>query len=163
MASIKIDTKAIDNFNKKLEELNINYSNVVGKSLYNGVGIVADEVRKEIQGLKVEARRGTEENKLTGVTVVQKKGLLDGLGISSLRETGKDLTIKIGFDGYNNTKTKKFPKGQPNALIARSLVSGTFFRAKNNFIQRAVRKSKKDALKKIEEDYQKQIKEIIER
>ena len=31
------------------------------------------------------------------------------------------LNVKLGFDGYNGMKTKKYPKGQPNVLLARSI------------------------------------------
>ena len=42
-------------------------------------------------------------------------------------------------------KTKKYPNGQPNALIARAVNSGTSFRKKTRFLDKAVNASKKAA------------------
>ena len=41
--------------------------------------------------------------------------------------------------------TRKYPHGQPNALIARAVISGTSFRKKNNFVGRAVKAVKAEA------------------
>ena len=55
------------------------------------------------------------------------------------------INVKLGFDGYNSVKTKKYPKGQPNALIARVTESGSSYRTKTPFIRPAVRATKKAA------------------
>ena len=56
------------------------------------------------------------------------------------------LNVKIGFDGYNNVRTRTYPKGQPNALIARATESGSSVRKKTPFIRPAVNASKKQAI-----------------
>ena len=43
----------------------------------------------------------------------------------------------VGFVGYNSIKTKKYPKGQPNRLIAASVNSGSSVRQKDPFVRRA--------------------------
>lgn len=55
------------------------------------------------------------------------------------------LNVKLGFDGYNGMKTKKYPKGQPNVLLARSIESGSSIAKKRPFVAPAVRKTKKAA------------------
>ena len=55
------------------------------------------------------------------------------------------INTKIGFDGYNATKTKKYPNGQPNALIARSIESGTSKHQKTPFVRPAISKAKAKA------------------
>lgn len=60
--------------------------------------------------------------------------------------------VKIGFDGYGSKPTRKYPKGVPIPLTARSIISGTSFRPKNNFVRRAVnRKKKKKAIERMDE------------
>ena len=61
-------------------------------------------------------------------------------------DSGKSfVNVKIGFAGYNATRTDKYPQGQPNALIARAVNSGTTFRKKTRFVDKAVSASKKSA------------------
>ena len=55
------------------------------------------------------------------------------------------VNVKLGFDGYNSVKTKKYPNGQPNALIASVTESGSPYREKTGFIRKSVNTSKKDA------------------
>ena len=56
--------------------------------------------------------------------------------------------MKLGFDGYNKVKTRKYPQGQPNAMIARAVESGSSVRKKNPFIRRAVNDTQKQAVEK---------------
>ena len=79
------------------------------------------------------------------VTLPQKAGLLDGFGISRMKDDGGFVNVKLGFDGYNSTRTEKYPRGQPNVLIARSVNSGTTFRKKTKFVDKAVNSAKKAA------------------
>lgn len=115
-------------------------------AVYKGAKIIADAVRAEIESLPTYGRGGWDPEGRK-ISSSQKTGLLDGLGISRFQNTDGFINVKLGFDGYNKTVTKNYPQGQPNAMIARSLVSGTSFRAKNDFIGRAVRRTKASAEK----------------
>lgn len=77
-----------------------------------------------------------------------------------MRKDGSFYNVKLGFAGYNGQKTKAHPNGVPNSLIARSMVSGTSFRAKNDFIGRGVNASRKKAEKAIETKFDEQVKKI---
>ena len=79
------------------------------------------------------------------MTLPQKEGLLDGFGISRMKDDDGFVNVKLGFAGYNATRTDKYPQGQPNALIARAVNSGTTFRKKTRFVDKAVSASKKSA------------------
>ena len=139
---------------KKLEDVS---DEMIERAVYEGAKIVADEIRTGINDLNVSHKHGTEEEKVDGITNTQKQGLLDGFGISVMQNDQGYVNVKLGFDGYNGAKTKKYPNGQPNAMIARSVVSGTSFRKKNDFISKAVYKNRKKA----EEQLQKQFRRIL--
>ena len=49
------------------------------------------------------------------------------MGISPIKHDGDYINAKVGFDGYGSIPTKKYPKGVPNQLVARSVNSGTSF------------------------------------
>lgn len=69
------------------------------------------------------------------------------------------LNVKLGFDKYNRTHTKKYPDGQPNQLVARGVESGTTWLQKTPFVDPAVRQSRGDAEKKMAEVLDKEIAE----
>lgn len=71
------------------------------------------------------------------------------------------LNVKIGFDGYNRTKTEKYPKGQPNQLVARGVESGTSWKQKKPFIRPAVNRTKKKAEQMMAEILDKEINKIM--
>lgn len=133
----------IDNYITQLNKLQAaTKDDVIGKTVYAGAAVMADAVRATIQALP----EGKESEAVFGViTPAQKRGLLEGFGISRMRDDDGFVNVKLGFDGYNSVKTKKYPNGQPNALIARAVNSGNSFRKKTKFVDKAVRASKKDA------------------
>lgn len=133
----------IDTYIKQLNKLQAaTKDGVIGKTVYAGAAVVADKVRSNIQSLP----EGKESAAVTGaVTPAQKRGLLEGFGISKMHDEDGFINVKLGFDGYNSVKTRKFPKGQPNVLIARAVNSGNSFRKKTKFVDKAVRASKKTA------------------
>lgn len=127
----------------KLEE---STDEMIGKAVYAGAGIVADAIKENIKSLPIVRGYGTEDNPLPGgVTAPQKAGLIDGLGIAPMQNDMGYLNVKIGFDGYNATKTEKYPHGQPNQLVARGVESGTSWKKKKPFIRPAVNSSRNRA------------------
>lgn len=133
----------IDTYIKQLDKLYaVTKDAIIGKTVYAGAAVVANRLRAAAEALP----EGRENEAIFGaVTPAQKRGLLEGLGISRMRDDDGFVNVKLGFDGYNSVKTKKYPNGQPNALIARAVNSGNSFRKKTKFVDKAVRASKKDA------------------
>ena len=111
-----------------------------------GIGLYGVYYAKAMVEDGVVTGYGTDTNPLPGgVTAVQKAGLLDGFGISKLQDDSGYLNVKLGFDGYNRTRTEKYPQGQPNQLVARGVESGTSWKQKKPFIRPAVTRSRKPA------------------
>lgn len=133
----------IDAYIKQLNKLYaVTKDAVIGKTVYAGAEVVADRLRSAIQDLP----EGRENEAILGtVTPAQKRGLLEGFGISRMRDDDGFVNVKLGFDGYNSVKTRQYPNGQPNTLIARAVNSGTTFRKKTRFVDKAVNASKKTA------------------
>lgn len=144
----------IDEYIAKLGNLSREAPHVCGKAVYEGAKVVADAVRRETEALPVESGRsrsydwkdwGEGAEKIRGVTKTQKAGLLEGLGIAKMRNDGGYYNVSVGFHGYNKQAALGDygrRDGQPNAMIARAVNSGTYFRQKDPFFDRAIRKSK---------------------
>lgn len=129
------------------------------EALYEGAGILADAVREEIGKIPVNDQPWKGESgrttRISTLTSAQKEGLLNGLGVAKHREEDGSVNTRIGFSGYNSHATKAHPNGEPNALVARAVESGTSFRAKTPIVRPAVRRVRQAAIdamaKKFEE------------
>lgn len=160
MATLKFD--GLKQYEAKLQRLSADIDGICGRATYRGAKIVADEVKREIEALPIVHGYGTSENKLPGgVTETQKQGLIEGFGISGLRDDGGYHNVKLGFDGYNTVRTKSYPNGQPNQLVARGTESGTTWKEKHPFVRTAVNRSQKPATAEMERSIQQDIDEIM--
>lgn len=146
----------IDNYISQLGNLAAQSEDCIGHAIYAGAGIVADAVKASID--TIPARTG---NKKAGVTKKQREGLKKSMGVTSMKSDNGFYNVKVGFDGYNDVVTKKYPKGQPNALIARSIERGTSFSPRTPFVAPAVRKCKKQAELAMQETLDLEIKKIV--
>lgn len=146
----KYQFKGLDEYAQYLQKIGKNTPEILGAGVYTMADIVTNEVRKALDALPaVEEKFAVAAYKngtQTSLTKSQKKGLQNSLGISGMQNDNGFLNVKIGFDGYNNVRTRTYPKGQPNALIARATESGSSVRKKTPFIRPAVNASKKQAI-----------------
>lgn len=147
----------ITKYIKTLESIDLQGPTIAGHVIYEGAAVVADQIKTEINALPVSDRGSS-----TTITPEQKKGLADGFGISKMRDENGNFNVKLGFDGYNTKITKSYPKGQPNAMIARSVISGTSWFRKNDFIEKAVKASRAKALEAMKTEVDKQYKKLSE-
>ena len=147
----KCEVISVDNFIKDIDGRSKAFQDMAGKSLYQGAKILADELRKNIEALPERPRSGKKGEVVKGVTKQQKEALLTHMGISPMMNKDGTYDLKIGFHGYDNDKTKKYPNGHPISMIARSVESGTSWLQKTPFIRPTSQKAKgpaEEAMKK---------------
>lgn len=136
----------IDEYAAQLKKLNDKAEGMIKRAVYDGASVVLAAVISEISALPtIKNRYNVTDLPLAGVTETQKRGLINGVGLARMKNENGYVNTKLGFDGYNAAKSKKYPKGQPNALIARSVNSGSSARVKIPFINRAVKAAKAKA------------------
>ena len=163
----KIDFKGIDEYSKKLEILFKDTEKVVREAVYEGAAVVADEIKAGLKGLPIEEGKnglppvGTAEHKLSGVSRRQKSDLIDSFGLAPIENDGGYIQTNAGVDGYGSIPTKKYPNGVPNAMLMRSIESGTTFRDKNPVFRKAVNRSRKQCEEKMAETIDQKIEEIM--
>lgn len=145
----RIRFSGLEEYEKKLSALGTQTEEIAGKAIYAGAAVVTDAIRDNIERLRaVPDKAGLfayREKSPAPLTQTAKQGLLDGLGITPMQDDNGYYNVKVGFDGYNALKTKKYPQGQPNQLIARSLESGSTIAEKRPFVRPAVNASRKQA------------------
>lgn len=140
--------KGLDSYISYLQKIYAVTDEAIGEAVYEMAKVVADSVRSGIQALPTVSNRAniaTYKKGYSRLSDEEKQGLLDGFGVSPMQDDNGYRNVKLGFDGYNSVKTKKYPNGEPNALIARVTESGSSYREKTPFIRPAVNASKKQA------------------
>lgn len=156
--------QGVDNYIESLQQLQYNVGAVAGRAIYQGAKIIADQIRKNIEALPTsdESEGSTaEKSKRREPTQKEKDGLLAGLGIATMRNENGTYNVKVGMDGYNTDVTKKYPKGKPNAMVARSIESGTSFTVRHPFISTAIRDKKAAAEQAMADEVDKQVEQIM--
>lgn len=133
----------------------------IGKAIYEGAGLIADAVKASIQSIPIDDRIVTKGHTLHGISEAQRAGLVEGFGVSTMRDDGGYINVKLGFDGYNSVITKKYPNGQPNSMIARSVNSGSSFRDRIPFVDNAVNANKAAAEKKMADVFDEALKSAL--
>lgn len=157
MANMK--WKGLEEYELQLSKLEDISEKCIGEAIHDGAAVIADAIRESINSIPVDNRVVKKGEMLTGISQPQKDGLLAGFGIAPLQDDGGYLHVKCGFAGYNAVRTKAYPNGQPNSVIARSVNAGSSFRVKIPFIDNAVN-SKKD---QAEETIRKKFDEALEK
>lgn len=135
MATFRFE--GLDNYISQLQQLNGITGRMIEDAVDEGAAIVADEVRQAIDRLPVDDRYHAEERK--GLRRAQVVGLYISFGIAPIRNDNGFINRKLGFDGYNNIRSDRWPKGQPNSMVARSINSGTSYLPKTGFMDKATK------------------------
>lgn len=157
----KIEFKGLDVYIEHLNKLDNKTDQYIGKAIYKGADVVADSIKKAIYSLPSDDSSYSKDKIKTGPTSIQKAGLVHSFGIAKMRKEGSELNVKIGFDGYNQVVTKRWPQGQPNAMVARSIESGTSWMAKNPFVSKGTRAGKKTAESVMKETIESEIEKLM--
>lgn len=163
----RLQVKGLDEYTKSIQKLYKDSEVVMKRSIYPAAGFVVENMKKAIQSLPIEEGPsglppyGTVDKPLNGISRRQKADLLEGMGISHFQATSGYLHVKAGFDGYGSVKTRAYPKGLPNILLARAITTGSAFRNKNTAIRRAVTKSKKQAAEIMNQEMNKYIRRKV--
>lgn len=138
MAKISFDGKGVAEWIDKLAAMGQNASAASGKALYDAAKIYADELRRQTEALPVENGLAKEGSFIHVLSAAQKEALLNSIDIYTVKPSKNGKKAKsVGFVGYNEICTSKYPRGQPNRMIAASVNSGSSVRAKDPFVRRA--------------------------
>lgn len=139
----KIEMTGLDDYMAKLRAVGADGKKICRAAAFEGGDEVADAVRAKIESFStvndytvIAAWRA--DKPMADLTEAQKEGLLDGLYLKKMGEENGFIYTQIGFSGYNSVQTAKYPNGQPNALIARSIESGSSARPKRPFVRPTV-------------------------
>lgn len=159
----KMTIKGLDEYAAKLQKLSGGEADkIMKRAVYEGAGRYGRQNKGGHTGAAVfRALRQGYKKPIRGVSDTQKRGLLNGLGISQIQNDGGFVNARIGFNGYNGHVTEKYPGGQPNALVARSVESGSSVGLKTPFVRPAVTAGKNEVIKIMAVEADRAIKDLM--
>lgn len=138
--TMKIEGMA--DISEMLTKLGEKAQGVAGKGLYEGAGVMADEIRNGAAGIKSEkfhyavfiTRDPSHE---------EKAAIQDSVGIAKFQKNGSEVNTSIGYSnaGYAEIAGKR----KPIPLIANAINSGTSFLKKQPFVRKAASSGAKKA------------------
>ena len=156
-------TMQIEGMDKITEMLKTAGDRAVGiaaLALYDGAGVVADEISKGARGISTQPfryangwqRDPSPEEKAAVVSA-------GAAGIAKFRKTGNKVDTSVGYNrsGYATIAGKS----KPIALIVSSINSGTSFMKKQPFIRKAVTTATPKATEAITSEVERLVGEIL--
>lgn len=149
----RIAFKAGEEYALRLSRLAESSDKIAKQALFEAGKIVADKVRANLEALPEESFRHLRGgDSFLGVPKAHKEDLTVSLGVTPI-QLGRDgfWTVKIGFDGYGRFRTKAYPNGLPNQLLARAIESGSSVRQKRPFVRPAVTATRKAAVEAMQQ------------
>lgn len=153
-----------ESLERELQQLGDRSGEIAGKALYAGMEILADAVRENLEALpEDEFRYLNTDEKFSGAPRGQKNDLIAAFGVSKVAKNRQGVyTVKAGFSGYSKLKTKKYPKGVPLEMIARSIESGSSVRKKTPFIRPAMERNEDRIVNAMESAIAEEIAKVLE-
>ena len=155
----KVKTKGLTETMKMFEQLTIQTDDIMKDVVKAGSAVTTDTMRTEIKALKTSGEYASKKGKRYPAPV-DVEGLLDSLGYTPVDEKGTIFNANVGFDGYNSHKTKKYPNGHANRMIANAINKGTSFLHAQPFINRTRKQAQDKCVNEMQKELDKAIKKI---
>lgn len=134
--------EGITEYLQSLRKLEKSGKGIMKMSIYDGAGILADEIRERLEA------NIKHPDKSTGA-------LIESMGIADMRDKGGEISTKIGFYGYDD-------RGVPNHIKAAVMESGRTGVKKCPFIRPAVNAVKERAIAAMDKRLNEEIEKIME-
>lgn len=161
--NLKFSSDGIDEYISQMEKMHKSSEGMIKRAVYDGASVYGDAMIGAINSIPVSAFKFVYGDfPIVGITPEQKAGLLEGFGFAKMENKSGFINTKAGFDGYNSVHSKRYPKGQPNALIANAVNSGTSRRPKYGFVDKAIRSARDGIMSAMSKRFDEDTKEMIQ-
>ena len=138
--AFSIEVTGMDELEKKLEQLGEKGQQIAAMALYEGAGVVADQVSAAVRGIATEPFYYATGGR-TRKPSPEEKALLENAprGVSKFKKSEVRVETNVGLRnaGYGSIAGKS----KPIPLIANAINSGTSFMQRQPFFRKATSKS----------------------
>ena len=155
-----IQVDGLNELLRQMEKAPKNAEKVAAQALYEGAGVMADQVSQAVHGIATKRFKYPAPPGKTRMPSPEEKALVESAkhGVARFKKNGLSVQTSVGFQnsGYGtlNGKTVPIPK------IANAINSGTSFMNKQPFFRKAVSTGKGAATARIEAEIKKRIDEL---
>lgn len=143
-----------DRYIEQLRKLDVNSEEIIKRAVYNGAGLVADAIKQGAMNLHVDDKYHREGEQQAGPREYQRDGLVEGFGISHMKNDDGFINVKLGFAGRND-------HGEKNASIARQVEGGTSWMVKQPFIRQASNSKKKACEEEMARTFDEELEKLV--
>jgi len=148
---VYLSSSGIDELIKELERYTEGAEEYMKYVVYDGMEVVADAMRAEVEGLKTSKQYKTKGKRYC--TENERKGLVESFGVTPISARNYIFDANAGFDGYN-----EYVRSEPaNPMIANFINRGTSYMRAQPFINRTKRVAETKAV----EAMQKSLDDVI--
>lgn len=156
---MKVD--GMEELSKVLDELGEAAPAAAASALYEGAGLMAEEIRKGAEAIRTEPFRYTRDGTRLPSPEEKEIVLAAGAGIAKFDKNGTEVNTSVGYraSGYADLKGKK----KPVPLIVNSINSGTSFMQKQPFVRKAARSGAPKAMDKMRKSIETAFEKIIKK
>lgn len=156
---LKVD--GMEELSKVLEELGEAAPAAAASALYEGAGLMAEEIRKGAEAIRTEPFRYTRDGTRLPSPEEKEIVLAAGAGIAKFDKDGTEVNTSVGYraSGYADLKGKT----KPVPLIVNSINSGTSFMQKQPFVRKAARSGGPKAMDKMQKSIEAAFEKIIKK
>ncbi|MBO7363758.1 MAG: hypothetical protein J6U26_00270 [Lachnospiraceae bacterium] len=152
---ITLDMKGITDLENKLKRMGEGARGIAAHGLYDGVGVMADELKNQAEGIQTEDFHYTVFG--TRLPSPEEKEIVTkaGAGIARFKTNGSEVNTSVGYRnaGYDMLAGRR----KPIPKIVNAINSGTRFMKKQPFVRKAATKGATKAesaiIKSIEERF----------
>ena len=122
---------------------------VASKALYEGAGIMAEEIKQQAQKIKTAPFKYAKDGQRMPSPEEKEIVIAAGMGIAKFDKNGTEIDTSVGYRnaGYADLNGKK----KPIPVIVNAINSGTSFMNKQPFIRKAANSGGKKAIAAMKE------------
>ena len=144
--NLKVD--GMEQISELLDKMEQKAPKVAAGALYEGAGIMADEIRKSAESIQTAPLHHTKGGRR--LPSPEEKAIVTsvGAGIARFGKNGTEVDTSVGYRnaGYAELNGKK----KPIPVIVNSINSGTSFMKKQPFVRKAARDGSTKAIAKMQ-------------
>ena len=168
MPRMRVDLEELNKLRTRLHGISQHSDGCCKYSLYDAAALACDAIREGLDGLHVvsdaAAIQAWKHGTPTYICYTQRMCLYYALGITSMKKRSGVWSVAVGFTnkdpvrGYNTIQTKRWPKGQPQIIIAAQCEHGdSTVMLKQPFIRPAYERNKPEMQRLMKEAAQRWI------
>lgn len=158
----KVSRKGLEEIGDMLRDLEREANGIAAHALYDGAGIVADELNRQAKAIQTAPFKYASHGEKRKPSPEEKEAILGTVGIARFQnEGGAEINTSVGYNASGYTEIDGKVKAIP--LIVNAINSGTSFMTKQPFVRKAASAGGKKAVAAMKSYIEGELEKIIKK